>query len=714
MKINYLLAVLAITIVSCKEDIIDNRSDISFFNIENCNYLFDNSNKTQKLNIISNQDWTIEIDESIDWIHFDTLRGNGNANVDITVNTNESDERTASFIVKADKEIKCSIKQVKGDAFKSISFIRETALKDRENGIVTEQYNWYIKGCIINKESNNNAIIMDRLEANSGVVIECNNIQGEIGDTIALGLRNTNFDKSGNLIIKPENTWLIEPDEKKLTYIELPSDFNLGNYESMLVRINNTQVSYNENIGNESWNECFPVEMEVNGKVNVYKIDKLNASEDFNSILPSASGNVSGIVKNDGEEYKLFVRNNNDISSLTYKRFGNEIPIKFGTARIEGNITQGIETKDAHVIIPYAFGANEQCVISDIEITGNGSKGLSISGTSTTLENEDGEIRIPITGTPNNNGDITISLKINEETVTIESNVESTGTFKIVSISQKGVFKVGIQNNEDCKIVINYACGYGQTYSTSITFKEGSGLNNITNEDKKFDGVNGLIEIPITGTPLKEGNISVTIQIGEATYNGTIKVVKDYEIAVWNFVCGSSQILEVPFKATDNQSEITLFGGATQEGLVTTGFSLENQLLARGWKNKENWLGSKEISGWEFSIPVTNFEAGNIKIISRYCSSNVRAPQNWEFMYTIGNNNDFIKVNNFKYETENIPVYNVAFLNTQDIEFTINIPQNIPSGILKLRLVQKSLSTNTGTQTDQSGFHKYFKVIKTY
>ena len=98
-------------------------------------------------------------------------------------------------------------------------------------------------------------------------------------------------------------------------------------------------------------------------------------------------------------------------TSLPVKVMQGECEFAYGAVSIEGYLLQGTES-DAEIHIPYSCASGKESVEISFTMSGS-SEGISMPDmTFSSFEKGDGEIVIPVTGTPETAGDLTIGIVI--------------------------------------------------------------------------------------------------------------------------------------------------------------------------------------------------------------------------------------------------------------------------------------------------------------
>lgn len=98
-------------------------------------------------------------------------------------------------------------------------------------------------------------------------------------------------------------------------------------------------------------------------------------------------------------------------TSLPVKVLQGECEFAYGAVSIEGYLLQGTES-DAEIHIPYSCASGKESVEISFTMSGS-SEGISMPDmTFSSFEKGDGEIVIPVTGTPETAGDLTIGIVI--------------------------------------------------------------------------------------------------------------------------------------------------------------------------------------------------------------------------------------------------------------------------------------------------------------
>lgn len=98
-----------------------------------------------------------------------------------------------------------------------------------------------------------------------------------------------------------------------------------------------------------------------------------------------------------------------------------------GTPSLSVTLQAGKNATGTNIVVPYSYGYKGQKVTITPTLSGDGANGLQAEPVTTTLTNETGIITIPINGTPEGSGDLSVSLKADDTSIDATS-----ATFSVV------------------------------------------------------------------------------------------------------------------------------------------------------------------------------------------------------------------------------------------------------------------------------------------
>lgn len=99
----------------------------------------------------------------------------------------------------------------------------------------------------------------------------------------------------------------------------------------------------------------------------------------------------------------------------------------FGTPYFTQPLLPGTPLEEAYIVIPYSKGGLEGLVTVQSQISGPGAAGIQVPNTEVDMSNDVGEVRIPVSGTPTQEGMVNIGITLLGQTVSVNSEVKPQG-----------------------------------------------------------------------------------------------------------------------------------------------------------------------------------------------------------------------------------------------------------------------------------------------
>lgn len=316
--------------------------------------------------------------------------------------------------LKLDKDLSnCTIEN-------SISYTSKTIAEVRALGTSVDNISetWKIRGIVMSDRNTNmdskSIVLQDGIAVNSGITIRTSTAHTyDKGDDLEVivtggslsqynGLLQLTPASSAEIVRKETNVNLYEP--KLITVIDLKT----GNYESMYVKIDATQVTKPDCSGNLYNSVSY-------GKVNMETADNTflmyinsSASNDFkNNPMPTGNGNLCGIAYVNNTTYQVLPQSAADISGLTGTRF-----VSYGTPTLTGKLKKETELSGCYITIPvYDLPSPTNYKVS-VEVSGAGAAGINPVSETTIKTNDDGNLIANITGTPTAEGAVSFVVTV--------------------------------------------------------------------------------------------------------------------------------------------------------------------------------------------------------------------------------------------------------------------------------------------------------------
>lgn len=101
--------------------------------------------------------------------------------------------------------------------------------------------------------------------------------------------------------------------------------------------------------------------------------------------------------------------------------------VVFGTPYFSKPLVPDFVLEDAYLVIPYSKGGLSEAASVSVEVSGAGATGIQISPMSADMSAQNGEVRVPITGTPTTAGTVTFRIQILGQDITVNTSVQEQG-----------------------------------------------------------------------------------------------------------------------------------------------------------------------------------------------------------------------------------------------------------------------------------------------
>lgn len=101
--------------------------------------------------------------------------------------------------------------------------------------------------------------------------------------------------------------------------------------------------------------------------------------------------------------------------------------VVFGTPYFTNALAPGFELEDVNLVIPYSKGGLSESAAVNVQVSGTGAPGIQVSNIEAEMSSENGEIKIPLTGTPTTAGPVTLKVQLLGQELTVNTSVKEQG-----------------------------------------------------------------------------------------------------------------------------------------------------------------------------------------------------------------------------------------------------------------------------------------------
>lgn len=193
---------------------------------------------------------------------------------------------------------------------------------------------------------------------------------------------------------------------------------------ALFLKRDTDQLSFAYEESNETFtvraNGSWSIDLSEADWVSVDPIEEVGDGETVQIVNVTASRNVgdmrNGIIKIVSGEKEALI----NISQ-------EEGKVIFGTPYFTAGLVSNFPLEDTYLVIPYNKGGLEEGVSVSTQISGIGSAGIQVSNTEVDISSENGEVRLPITGTPTTDGQVTFNIQILGQTLIVNTAVREQG-----------------------------------------------------------------------------------------------------------------------------------------------------------------------------------------------------------------------------------------------------------------------------------------------
>ncbi|TYR34197.1 BACON domain-containing protein [Sphingobacterium phlebotomi] len=193
---------------------------------------------------------------------------------------------------------------------------------------------------------------------------------------------------------------------------------------ALFLKRDTDQLSFAYEESNETFtvraNGSWSIDLSEADWVSVDPIEGVGDGETVQIVNVTASRNVgdmrNGIIKIVSGEKEALI----NISQ-------EEGKVIFGTPYFTAGLVSNFPLEDTYLVIPYNKGGLEEGVSVSTQISGIGSAGIQVSNTDVDMSSENGEVRLPITGTPTTDGQVTFNIQILGQTLIVNTAVREQG-----------------------------------------------------------------------------------------------------------------------------------------------------------------------------------------------------------------------------------------------------------------------------------------------
>jgi len=188
--------------------------------------------------------------------------------------------------------------------------------------------------------------------------------------------------------------------------------------------------------------------------------------------------------------------------------------IAFGKPSLSGVLQMNQDASATKISVPYSGAIGDEQFTVSVTASGAAAAGLNVvNACPVQLNGKSGAFEVPLSGTPKASGDITFALVTSY--TSLHSGAKIDGFSAVVSpplnirlgeprlnASQFNVTK----RLKDLKIEIPYTEGEtGLTFDLSVNVSGVSGINSVVNMPITVTSANGVLTVPVTGTPYTAG-----------------------------------------------------------------------------------------------------------------------------------------------------------------------------------------------------------------
>lgn len=154
--------------------------------------------------------------------------------------------------------------------------------------------------------------------------------------------------------------------------------------------------------------------------VSVDPVEGFGNEEDVQIVTVTASRNIgdirNGIIK--------ILSGKKEVSISIDQEEGKVI---FGTPHFTTGLVSNFPLEDTYLVIPYNKGGIDEPVSVNTQISGAGAAGIQISNEDVDMSSQTGEVRLPVTGTPTTDGQVTFNIQILGQTLIVNTAVREQG-----------------------------------------------------------------------------------------------------------------------------------------------------------------------------------------------------------------------------------------------------------------------------------------------
>lgn len=114
----------------------------------------------------------------------------------------------------------------------------------------------------------------------------------------------------------------------------------------------------------------------------------------------------------------------------------NEGHMVLGEAALNKTLVKGVALEDAIIAIPYTKGVVDEDVMVSVSLTGPGAVGINPAEFTVQLPEETGTLEVPLEGTPQTDGAVTITVELLGLSASLESRVHATDPGNVIYLEQ--------------------------------------------------------------------------------------------------------------------------------------------------------------------------------------------------------------------------------------------------------------------------------------
>ena len=167
---------------------------------------------------------------------------------------------------------------------------------------------------------------------------------------------------------------------------------------------------------NKSWS------IDLNGAdwLNIDSAQGKSTGDDVLVITVTAQRNLGA-----AREAIVTLKTDDKSADITVKQ--QEGSVRFGTAYFNNALTPNVNLQGTYLVIPFTRGGISESTPVQVTVSGVAANGINVSTFNADLFDEAGEIRIPLTGTPTQQGAVNFQVSLLGQVLNVATNVKPQG-----------------------------------------------------------------------------------------------------------------------------------------------------------------------------------------------------------------------------------------------------------------------------------------------